>query len=194
LRTRGLPGSLRWRWVTPCRGHLQWCATDASEGSPLRGRHLRRSRSFIVHWTTSFLGVSIGGRPQPARLRGPPKPRESRHAARRHRGWKATSSRAGGGNRSNTGAPVPHSRTAEGLGGAAPAAGARGGRAAPVARGRRSPPSGRTARRSRRGGRADGGWVAPGDRRSRRRGRPGGHRRPAATRAAAVIPERARTW
>jgi len=35
----------------------------------------------FYHWTTSFLGVSVTGGSQPARLRGPPKPHWSRHVA-----------------------------------------------------------------------------------------------------------------
>jgi len=35
-----------------------------------------------MHWTTSFLGVSIIGRSQPARLRGPPPPLENRRVIR----------------------------------------------------------------------------------------------------------------
>ncbi len=46
---------------------------------PLGGRHLHETRlTTTVHWTTSFLGVSVGGGPHPARSLGPPEPLRDR--------------------------------------------------------------------------------------------------------------------
>jgi hypothetical protein len=56
----------------PFSGHPP-CATDTWR-IPLRGRHLHGTVFTFYHWTTSFLGVSLIGGPQPARSRGPPKP------------------------------------------------------------------------------------------------------------------------
>ena len=59
----------------PARG-----ATSAPGGT-LEGRHLHQTRFTTVHWTTSFLGVSVDGGSHPARSLGPPKPRRDRRVA-----------------------------------------------------------------------------------------------------------------
>ena len=63
--------SRQWRWVDPVKEVVQ-CRATRSRRYPLRGRHLRSSRRSTLHWTTSFLGVTIVGGPQPAQLLGPP--------------------------------------------------------------------------------------------------------------------------
>lgn len=72
---RGRGGSNRWRGVSPVRG-LPSAPRMAVEG-PLRGRHLHQARITVLHWTTSFLGVSVIGGSPPAQLLGPPPPPRS---------------------------------------------------------------------------------------------------------------------
>lgn len=77
---RGRGGSNRWRGVSPFQG-LPSAPRMAVEG-PLRGRHLHQARFTVLHWTTSFLGVSVIGGSPPARLLGPPPPPRSRRVTR----------------------------------------------------------------------------------------------------------------